>query len=182
MLTLYNEFIPQSIPPLSKLNVQHAIEYGPWRLFLSHKKPDIRRLLHRTLQAAATLLPARLMVDILWTDDAKSHSLNLQWRQKDKPTNILSFPSNEWQNPPQFLPVIPLGDLVLSYETIAKEANHLAVSLEAHTKHLLVHGMLHLLGFTHDDDEDTATMHDWEIKILQQHGAPDPYLPYLTDE
>ncbi len=163
------------------IKVTHRVKNPAWRPLLAGQRPGLQRLLVLTTMAKENL-PPRLTVDILWTNNAEIQQLNTQWRGKDKPTNILSFPAGYLENPPDFLSEIPLGDLVLAYETIAAEAQTLGILPLAHIQHLVVHGTLHLLGFTHDGDTDTEIMHNWEIEILSQAGAPNPYLPYLNDE
>ncbi len=107
-------------------------------------------------------------IAILLCDDDKIRELNAKWRGFDKPTNVLSFeyPANS--------PI--LGDIALSYQTCAKEAHEQGKSLKNHFSHLLVHGILHLLGYDHIDDADAIEMEDLEKEILAKMGIEDPYL------
>lgn len=104
---------------------------------------------------------------VLLCDDAKIRELNLKWRGFDKATNVLSFeyPANS--------PI--LGDIALSYQTCANEAIEQGKTLKNHFTHLLVHGILHLLGYDHIEDEDALEMESLEKEILAKMGIEDPY-------
>lgn len=117
-------------------------------------------------------------VSIVFTTDGAIQKLNRQWRGKDKPTNVLSFPQLEQFDAQQPGPV-HLGDIVLAYQTTKREALAAGKTLKAHVAHLLVHGMLHLLGYDHETSaKDARTMERTEIKILQTLGYENPYLDY----
>jgi phosphate starvation-inducible protein PhoH and related proteins len=105
---------------------------------------------------------------VLFTHDAAVQALNAQWRGKDTPTNVLSFPAPETAR--------TLGDVALAYETCAREAGEQGKSLKDHATHLLVHGFLHLLGYDHDADDDAAEMEGLEKDILAKLGLEDPYI------
>jgi len=109
----------------------------------------------------------------LFTDDDAVRALNAEWRGKDKPTNVLSFPAKAIPGLPD--EVQPLGDLALAYPTTAKEAEEKGISLKDHTAHLLVHGLLHLLGYDHVDDADAEAMEALERRVLEHLGIADPY-------
>lgn len=115
----------------------------------------------------------RLEVSVLWTDDDHIAALNSQFRQKPGPTNILSFPSGEGlcgQTDELFL-----GDLVLGYETVKTEAAEAGKPMSHHVAHLLVHGLLHLAGYDHVDEEEAVEMEALETSLLAQVGIADPY-------
>lgn len=121
----------------------------------------------------------RLVVSILFTSDAEVHKLNREWRGRDKPTNVLSFPMLEraelamqgTDGPP-----VMLGDIALAYATCAREAGEKGVSLEHHAAHLIVHGLLHLAGHDHvESDIEAEAMEALEVAILAKLGIPDPY-------
>lgn len=105
-------------------------------------------------------------VAVVLMDDAAIQELNHQFRGKNAPTNVLSFPSDE---PGE------LGDIILSYETIAREAEAQNKTIKAHTTHMLVHGALHLLGFDHMTNAQAETMETIEISVLAQLGIENPY-------
>ncbi|PKP66787.1 MAG: rRNA maturation RNase YbeY [Alphaproteobacteria bacterium HGW-Alphaproteobacteria-7] len=140
-------------------------------------------LVERAAQAAGegepVLANPRLMASLLFTSDAEVHALNREWRGRDKPTNVLSFPMLERDELSQLAPDGPpvmLGDIALAYETCAREAAEKAVPLEAHAAHLIVHGLLHLAGHDHvDSDAQAEQMEALETAILAKLGIPDPY-------
>ena len=119
--------------------------------------------------------PAPLVVDITLTDDAAQQTLNRTWRGQDMPTNVLAFPAADPADfRPPGLPLL-LGDVVLAYETVAREAAEQQKPLADHLRHLVVHGVLHLLGYDHLAESDAAAMEAREIAILAGLGVPDPY-------
>jgi probable rRNA maturation factor len=103
--------------------------------------------------------------------DALVRGLNRRWRGKDAPTNVLSFPAAEPRGEGPLL----LGDVVLAYETVAREATAQGKTLKAHLSHLLAHGVLHLLGFDHESDGEARRMEGLERRILARLGMRDPY-------
>lgn len=128
--------------------------------------------LQRVLEAAVTPFQADAEVTIRIVDEAESQQLNFDYREKDKPTNVLSFP---FQCPPGIeLPL--LGDLVICAQVVAHEAQQQQKTLQAHWAHMVVHGCLHLLGFDHINDADAEEMEAEEIQILQGLGFANPYL------
>ena len=128
---------------------------------------------------APELTNARLSVSVLFTNDAHVHELNREWRGRDKPTNVLSFPMLERADlldlAPEGPPVL-LGDLALAYETCAREAEEKGVPLDHHAAHLIIHGLLHLAGHDHvHSDEEAEAMEALEIRALAKMGIKDPY-------
>ena len=105
-------------------------------------------------------------VCVVFADDAFQRDLNRRFRGRDAPTNVLSFQSD----PPL------LGDIVLAHETVFGEARAQGKLVADHISHLLVHGMLHLMGYDHQSEEDRLRMESLEIAILQELGVSDPYL------
>jgi len=128
------------------------------------------------VEAAARLALAGetglIAVDITLTDDAEQQRLNRIWRGKDMPTNVLAFPSDG-----PFPPGTPriLGDVVLALSTIRREAAEQEKPFADHLRHLVVHGVLHLLGHDHDNPTAAAAMERREIALLAELGVPDPY-------
>ncbi|WP_027669774.1 rRNA maturation RNase YbeY [Rheinheimera baltica] len=128
------------------------------------------------LEAAILPFQTEAEVTIRIVDNSESQQLNLGYRGKDKPTNVLSFP---FQCPPGIeLPL--LGDLVICAPVVMQEATEQGKSLNAHWAHMVIHGCLHLLGFDHINDDDAEQMEAEEVTILQQLGITNPYL--LDDE
>src|ERR1700761_2417464 len=111
-------------------------------------------------------------VSLCLADDAALRELNLRWRGLDKPTNVLSFPSVAAS---RFGDAATLGDIALAYETLAREAENLGVSLADHYRHLIAHGFLHLIGYDHETDAEAERMEALETRILAQLGVSDPY-------
>lgn len=120
--------------------------------------------------------PAELSV--LFAADDAVRALNTRWRGKDTPTNVLSFPAAPV--PRGAPPGAVLGDIVLARETIAREAAIDGKSFDAHLTHLIVHGLLHLLGYDHVKEEDADEMERLERAILAELGIADPYAPVLN--
>lgn len=144
---------------------------------------DWEGLAERAVQAAARVEPAfanpRLTASLLFTTDEQVHELNREWRGKDKPTNVLSFPMLPRDDLLALTPDGPpemLGDIALAHGTCAREAAEKGVSLEHHTAHLIVHGLLHLAGHDHvDSDAQAEAMEALEIAALAKMGIADPY-------
>lgn len=110
--------------------------------------------------------------------DEEVHALNAEWRGKDKPTNVLSFPmaeADELQESDVPGPELMLGDIILAHGVCEREAADKAIPLNHHAAHLMVHGTLHLLGYDHMDDQDAADMEAREVRALARMGISDPY-------
>lgn len=139
-------------------------------------------------QVAPQLAPERLSASLLLTTDAEIHALNREWRGRDKPTNVLSFPMFGGEELRALAPAGPpalLGDIALAYETCAREATEKGIALEAHASHLIVHGLLHLAGHDHETSpQDAEAMEALEVKALALLGLADPYAtaPYGRGE
>ncbi|MEN9717295.1 MAG: rRNA maturation RNase YbeY [Pseudomonadota bacterium] len=144
---------------------------------------DWADLAEQAAQAAATVAPElanpRLSASLLFADDAEVHVLNREWRAKDKPTNVLSFPMLDRADlldlaaagPPELL-----GDIALALETCAREAQEKGIPLDHHAVHLIIHGLLHLAGLDHElSAADARAMEALEIKALALMGIADPY-------
>jgi probable rRNA maturation factor len=144
---------------------------------------DWGTLASRAADAAAQVAPElanpRLSASLLFTSDAEIHALNREWRQRDKATNVLSFPMlvrDELlalgpDGPPELL-----GDVALAYETCAREAAEKSIPLADHAAHLIVHGLLHLAGHDHETSPaDADAMEALETKALALLGVTDPY-------
>lgn len=123
---------------------------------------------------------ATVEISVRLTSDEEVHGLNLQYRGKDKPTNVLSFPMVQ----PDLLETVSansddgellLGDIVLAHGVCAAEAEEKGVSLEAHATHLIVHGMLHLLGYDHQGSDEAEHMESLEREVMARLKLHDPY-------
>lgn len=138
------------------------------------------RAAEATARIASELAHDNLLVSLVMADDEEVHALNKQWRAKDKPTNVLSFPmlsrdevlraANAGDAPGM------LGDLILAHGVCMREAADKGVSVEVHATHLVVHGLLHLAGYDHELGEAEAEeMEELERKALALMGIADPY-------
>jgi probable rRNA maturation factor len=130
--------------------------------------------------ASIALAIPRSEISIRLTDDAEVHALNRDYRGKDQPTNVLSFPQYAPEEiaglPTSTDPEILLGDIVLALETCQREAAEKGLSLSDHAAHLIVHGTLHLLGHDHLEDATAEAMEALEVKALASMGLANPYL------
>jgi probable rRNA maturation factor len=132
---------------------------------------SVRRALAAATQAVST---PHAELAIVLTDDSAIRALNRQWRKRDEPTNVLSFPAKiarAARNLPQHL-----GDIVIAYETMAREAAAQHKPFRHHLVHLAIHGYLHLLGYDHATDREAKKMERLEVDILARLGVPDPYV------
>lgn len=149
-----------------------SIEGGNWQ-----EESALQALVSRALNAVSDELglgngnPSE--VSLLFTDNATIRELNSHWRAKDKPTNVLSFPAFPLKPGMALMPLI--GDIVLAFETVKTEAEQEHKPLDNHVSHLVVHGLLHLLGYDHETDTEADEMEGLERKILVRLAIPDPY-------
>ena len=112
-------------------------------------------------------------VSLLFADDETVRGINAEWRGKDKPTNVLSFPAFPLR--PGMAPKPLLGDIVLAFETVVREAHAEGKSFSNHLSHLIAHGLLHLFGHDHETDAEAEAMEQLERQILARLAIPDPY-------
>lgn len=139
------------------------------------KRGYIKKVVETTLRHIGTQSDCE--IGIACVDNAESHKLNLEYRQKDKPTNVLSFPSELPDEIAEFLDAFPIGDLVICIPVVLREANEQGKAPLTHFTHMLVHGTLHLMGYDHEtSDEDAEEMEGIEIEILAKLGFENPYL------
>ena len=147
------------------------VEAGEWP-----PKARLKRIAATVVEAALIRLKLDLAdgaeLSIVFTDDAHIKSLNRKFRQKNKPTNVLSFPGAPAANG-GIGPI--LGDIVLGLETVSREAVAAGLTLEAHLAHLILHGFLHILGYDHENDGEAKIMEGLETAILGGIGIADPY-------
>lgn len=143
--------------------IEVEVEAGDWRAVLTDPEALVARA------ASAALGEAAGDVVVLLTDDAAVRELNARFRGQDKPTNVLSFPAPAVARP-------HLGDLVLAWEVCAAEARAQAKTVPDHLAHLVVHGVLHLLGRDHEIEAEAEAMEAEERTILASLGISDPYL------
>lgn len=146
------------------------IESEPWQELAPLDVVD--RLLHSMVENGVVRGPASSMEIVFSSDDA-IRELNRRFRGKDAPTNVLAFPSAMAPEPSG---TTALGSVALAYGVMTREAGERGIPLSHHLTHLTLHGVLHLLGFDHEDEADRLAMERVEIDILAGLGIPDPYL------
>lgn len=148
-----------------------AINAGGWQ-----SEHSLRMLVDRVLEATLHVLEfddVDSELSLVFTDDANIRTINAKWRHIDKATNVLSFPAFPIQ--PGQRPGPILGDIVIARETVQREAQEENKSFDDHLSHLIVHGLLHLTGYDHQNDDEAEQMESLERKILASLGISDPY-------
>jgi probable rRNA maturation factor len=163
---------PRGARPAPAVEIQ--VESARWKA-----RRGVRPLLRRAIcEAAATLSTMALStrpveLAIVLTHDSAIRKLNRTWRGKDEPTNVLAFPARQ-----QTSPQGSLGDIVIAYETLAREAKAEGKLFSHHLAHLAVHGFLHLCGYDHETDRQAAAMERLEIAVLARLRIPNPYVAH----
>jgi len=166
-----------------ELLVDTVIEDDRWQAF--GLQASAERAAHATL-ATLGIDPAGFQIVVMGCDDARIASLNADFRGKPQPTNVLSWPAEELSpDEPGGDPVPPepgeadepesLGDIAIAWETCAREAAEQGKAMADHVTHLLVHGVLHLLGHDHIEEADAERMESIEVRVLATLGIADPY-------
>jgi probable rRNA maturation factor len=155
--------------PTSSLEVD-VVRHGELWRHAAVTEAMLKRAARAALLGAPHEAQGTYRVTILLTGDAEMKELNRTWRGKDAPTNVLSFPGGDDPTDPRLL-----GDVVLAYETILQEARDSGIPFADHVQHLVVHGLLHLLGFDHMNDEEAEQMENLERTALASIGIADPY-------
>jgi probable rRNA maturation factor len=160
-----------------KLDIQISVEDEGWP-----DEPALAAMADKVLETAAEFLAKNeeqpfpkmpVEVSLVFTNDAEIKEINAEWRDQDKPTNVLSFPAFPLE--PGGMPGPMLGDIVVARETVEREAVDLDKSFSDHLTHLLVHGFLHLFGYDHMEKDEAEEMEALETRILAVLGLSDPY-------
>jgi probable rRNA maturation factor len=149
------------------LAIDVRIEAPGWRKAWPKASGDIRAMLRAAAKRPEIAGRAMGEVAVVLADDARLRELNARFRGKDRPTNVLSFPDSR----------VPLGGMALALETILKEASAQNKPVIRHSKHMILHGFLHLLGYDHDRAQAARLMEGLEVAILSTMRIPNPYLP-----
>lgn len=159
---------PRSTAAAAPVDLVVRIDHSGWRALT----PDPEALVERAVSAALGLFePEAVELSVVLSDDAAVRVLNRDHRGKDQPTNVLSFP-------PAFAPPAgprPLGDVILAFETVEREAGEQGKAAGDHLSHLVVHGVLHLCGYDHGTEAEAEEMEDVERAVLAGLGIADPY-------
>lgn len=166
---------------MKRIRIDSRVEHAAWRSAL----PDLARQARRAVRAALAVAPPlpegrAAELALLFTGDRRMRELNRAWRGKDKPTNVLAFAAQEDRHGASRLEAadagpLLLGDVVLAYETVAGEADAGGLSLHDHVSHLIVHGVLHLLGYDHQRLREARVMEGLEAHALATLGLANPY-------
>lgn len=164
---------PAAAPPSLPIAIDVTREAGQWE-----DEARLEALSRRAIEAAMVELglivpKTGCEISLTFTDDAAIQALNGEWRGKDKPTNVLSFLAFPTIRGGPLPPM--LGDIVMAWETVVREADEEGKPLENHINHLVVHGFLHLVGYDHETDDEAEEMEDMERRILAGLAIPDPY-------
>ena len=153
------------------IEIDLSITCAAWKRAL----PSVARVARGAAQAALAQSGKRIgaaELSLVLANDRAVQDLNARWRRKDAPTNVLAFASDE---PPAKGKPVLLGDVVLAYETVAREAKEQGKRLADHLRHLVIHGVLHLLGYDHMKATPAKRMEALETRILASLGVADPY-------
>lgn len=150
--------------PTAMVDLDLRIAAPEW----ADRLPDLEAICQRALEAGAIQKATDGEVAVLLTHNAEIQVLNRDWRGKDKPTDVLSFPADPMDKP-------FLGDIAVAIGVTQDDAKTRNIELDQHLSHLLIHGLLHLLGHDHKDDTEAAEMEALEIAALASLGWPDPY-------
>ena len=154
-----------------QVQIDVIVRSARWR-----KRPTAKTIVKKAILAAAGAVSTpRAELAIVLSDDSTIRTLNRDWRGKNAPTNVLSFPAATMGKARAASPYI--GDVIIAYQTVAREAAAEGKSFNHHLAHLAVHGFLHLLGYDHENDRDAQKMERLERKILKSMAVPDPYAP-----
>jgi probable rRNA maturation factor len=170
------------------LDISFSLEEGDWEAAVA----DVEQLVETAARAAfeaaerpEILDDATAEMSLVLADDALVQTLNRDYRDKDKPTNVLSFALLDGSDDSdddtddvlareEGMPIL-IGDVILAFETVRREAREQGKSIENHLTHLVIHGVLHLLGYDHQSDPDADRMERLETSILARMGVADPY-------
>lgn len=180
-------------PGISRLEIAVSLQDAAW----TDRLEDLENLAERSIGSALAYLQSRSLaepmkgvveISLLFADDATVAEMNQAYRGRSGPTNVLSFPNMEAPHNVEVLgaagglpgdpdagPPRLLGDIVLARETVLREAAEQEKPLQDHTLHLLIHGLLHLLGYDHENDAEAEEMEALEVAVLADLGVPDPY-------
>lgn len=175
-----DQFLDEDLKLNKMINVEIELEDKAWRV-----EEDFETIINNAVKLVLNYFKLQesffiIEVYVRLTSDSEIEKLNNQYRGKNKPTNVLSFPGEDFniknfkktKNNNEFL---HLGDIIMAYQVIKQEANDQLKSFNDHLTHLVVHSMLHLLGYDHESEKEAAEMEDLEIKILSIIGIKSPY-------
>jgi probable rRNA maturation factor len=158
------------------LEIDITIDYPPWNEQIKDLEEYCDELMSAVIAKTNLIKAEHIEISLVLTNDAAVQKLNKEYRQKDKATNVLSFPNHDLTTEnlnPEF---VNLGDIIIAFETINRESEEQEKPFKEHFAHMLTHGTLHLLGHDHMQKAEQEIMEDLEIKILKQFNIANPYL------
>lgn len=163
-----------------KLHIDIAIQDPEWEDLKGVETLALTtvRMAMQMIELPKNLEDRDIEISVALANDDLTQVLNREYREKDSPTNVLTFATLDSEEPQTDGP-LNLGDIVLSYQTVQREAEEQQKFFQDHVSHLLVHGTLHLLGYRHKDDDDANIMETLEIRILEKLGVQNPYMQTL---
>jgi probable rRNA maturation factor len=165
----------------AKVDINVMVMGGAWQDDVPQVTAHVRKACMLVLnESEIPDFTCQVELAVVLTDDAYMRDLNHTYRSKDKATNVLSFPASgdvlgTLKQSIKYGFPLQLGDIVLAYETIAREAKEQNKSFKAHFTHLIVHGCLHVLGFDHENPKEAEIMENLEIELLSRVGIENPY-------
>jgi probable rRNA maturation factor len=169
------------------VDVQVSLEDSRWKKVVDGSiESFLQTYIRATLSHPDVVgqVPKTMEVSVVLTNDEEIRELNRDYRGKDKPTNVLSFPQEVDLSTMKNLDAcVLLGDIVLSIETIQLEVIQQQKLMHHHLAHLIIHSTLHLIGYDHETDSDAEQMESLEVDILHQYNIPNPYesdTPYMV--
>lgn len=160
------------------MDIDIAVEHGGWNACGFNAPEAARAAVLESMAdpACRAILKGRpAEISIVLADDLFVRALNRDYRGKDKPTNVLSFPQTDFTDDAGIGDIVSMGDIILACETVMREAKEQEKTAAAHFTHLVVHGVLHLLGYDHEEEEEAETMEKLEISVLARMGIENPY-------
>lgn len=171
-------FVSSAVPPL---NVDITRQSDAWNLAAEEV---VLRTVQTAFLATGKGLKGAHELSVLLADNDFIQTLNRKYRGKDKPTNVLSFPQADLlvTDEDGLMGEVALGDIVLAFETVGEEARNQQKTFEDHLAHLVIHGVLHLLGYDHESDADAEEMEALEVDILKGMRINNPYTPSSTSD
>ncbi len=168
--------------PAPEVNVDLVINHQAWetaKIVLEDFAQDVIVLTLSMAELPEELEGREIDVCVVLTDDSEIHTLNRDYRGMDKPTNVLSFANLDSDSAEDELAMedmpFSLGDIIIAWETMQREAIEQHKKFEDHLRHMMVHGTLHLLGYDHMDDKEAHEMESLEIRILEKMNVENPY-------
>lgn len=165
--------LPRKRGSANDLSIDVMVQSPLWK-----RQPRAAATIRKAIRTAAIVASTpRVELAIVLTHDSAIRALNRDWRGLDAPTNVLSFPAQpaRGRKPARQAQSVHLGDIVIAYQTMAREAKIEDKPFRHHLAHLAIHGYLHLLGYDHENDRDARTMERMEVKILARLAVPNPY-------